>query len=191
MSFVEIWIMGDSIPFWAGRRADQRGIPNLRLPGDLTVAWKCTRGLQWSEFHHNIQRELLFCSSQPQVILLHLGGNDLNKASLCKIRKMIRREVKFLYSVFPNTTIVWCDILQRRVWRGLGDNINVAMERKRRRVNGFGRSAVTSKPNGRYITIDIDYLTEGFFRSDGVHLSDVGLDMLLDGIRECLLTETK
>lgn len=164
---------------------------NLWLPKNLTVGWKCVRGLKWSDFHHCIQRELLFCTAKPKVIIIHLGGNDLNIASLFKLRRMINREIDFLYSVFPDTTIVWCDIIQRRVWRGLGDKINVVMERKRRRVNGFGRRAVLSRTRGRIITIDIDYQTAGFYRPDGVHLSDVGLDMFLDGIRECLLAEVK
>jgi len=29
----EVWIMGDSIPYWAGQRAELQGMPDLNLPG--------------------------------------------------------------------------------------------------------------------------------------------------------------
>jgi hypothetical protein len=41
---------------------------------------------------------------------------------------------------------------------------------------------------GHELKIDIDLKTPGFFRNDGVHLSDVGLAMYLDSVRECLLS---
>ena len=40
---------------------------------------------------------------------------------------------------------------------------------------------------GRVLDVDNDLKTLGFYRPEGVHLSDVGLDMYLDAIRELLL----
>ena len=43
------------------------------------------------------------------------------------------------------------------------------------------------KSGGHMLLLDVD-LTRGFFREDGLHLSDVGLDMYIDNLRELLLT---
>lgn len=182
-------MIGDSILHWAGQRAFDRGLPNLKLPENMTIGWHCVRGMKWADFHHIVQREALFNGKQPRFILLHLGGNDLESTSLYKLRRVINREIKYLRSLFSDTMIIWCDILQRRVWRGVGERINQIMERKRKRVNGFGRNVVMSSGGrGKCFSVEIDFSTAGFYRNDGVHLSDVGLDMLLFEIRELLLS---
>ncbi|KAH3840933.1 hypothetical protein DPMN_114392 [Dreissena polymorpha] len=46
---------------------------------------------------------------------------------------------------------------------------------------------MAKKINGRDlgpITVDIDNTTSGFFRVDGIHLSQVGLEMLLWSLKE-------
>lgn len=177
--------MGDSILYWAGRRAVDRRIPNLNLKNGAQIGWKAVRGMSWDDFHHVVQREMLF-SAPPKIILIHLGGNDLHRFSLFKLRRLINREIDFLFSTFPSTIVIWCDIIQRRSWRGNGQKINIVMEKKRRRVNGFGKKAIGTNSRGRSCHVDIDYATVGFYRQDGVHLSDVGLEMLLDTIQDVL-----
>ncbi|XP_045188224.2 uncharacterized protein LOC123546100 [Mercenaria mercenaria] len=181
----DVWMIGDSIIHWAGERAKQRGRENLRLPGDRTVRWLTIRGMKWQDFHHVIQRERLFCTP-PKAIVLHLGGNDLRTWSLYKLRRVINKEIKYLYECFPDTIVIWYDILQRRNWGGCYKE-NVAMEKKRRRVNYFGRKAVTARSQGRTLETQIDFATAGFYRGDGIHLSEVGLEMFLDSLRDGLI----
>ena len=38
--------------------------------------------------------------------------------------------------------------------------------------------------SGRIVKVDVDYTTPGFYRTDGVHLSLVGIEMMLDKIRD-------
>ena len=68
-----------------------------------------------------------------------------------------------------------------------GSGQNVLTEQKRHRVNRFAREQIAKYVNGSCVSFDIDYQTPGFFRPDGVHLSDIGLDMYLDSVRETLL----
>jgi len=63
---------------------------------------------------------------------------------------------------------------------------NGAIDRIRKRTNQLGHQ-VMRRTGGQVLHLDIDLKTKGFFRADRVHLSDVGLDMYLDGLRELLL----
>ncbi|XP_053388582.1 uncharacterized protein LOC123555069 [Mercenaria mercenaria] len=112
----DIWIVGDSIPFWAGERAKTTGKANLRLDG-RTIAWWGVRGLRWSGFRRTVQSQVLL-SPPPSAIVIHLGGNDLHDLSIIKIKKSIRSEIRYLREAFPDTVLIWIDILPRRIWRG-------------------------------------------------------------------------
>lgn len=58
-----------------GVKAKQTGRANFQLPGDKTIRWLTIRGMKWQDFHHIIQREILFSAVQ-RLIILHLGGKN-------------------------------------------------------------------------------------------------------------------
>ena len=165
--------------FWARARAATR---SLSLGVDnLVVGWYGFRGLKWSEFQAKIQF-LLISRPIPRVIVVHLGGNDFETSSVRTVLNRVESGLRYLRSLLPGVTVVWMDIVQRRIWR-CGNP--VAMEQCRRRVNRAGRQIATGM-GGSVISVDIDHLTPGFYRNDGVHLNPVGIEMFLDGIREFL-----
>jgi hypothetical protein len=134
-------------------------------------------------FHHVVQRERLF-RTPPEVIVVHLGGNDLLTSSLYKLRRVINKEIKkYLNECFPDAKVIWYDILQRRNWRG-DHKVNLSIEKKRRRVNAFCRKAVVGQSLSRTLSADIDYKTKRFYREEGIHLSDIGFEMFLDTLRD-------
>ncbi|XP_045207519.1 uncharacterized protein LOC123559617 [Mercenaria mercenaria] len=178
----DAWILGDSIPYWAGIRAEATGKPNLRLPGK-TIAWWAVRGLHWFSFRRTIEAAVLL-SSPPKAIIIHLGGNDLTSLSIFQIKNLINREVKYLRTAFPAATIIWINILQKRVWDG-AVNPWRTIENKRTRVNRWGRYLVRSSGKHDIVSPDIDSATN-FWRQDGVHLNNVGLEFYLDYIRDVL-----
>ncbi|XP_053401628.1 uncharacterized protein LOC128557690 [Mercenaria mercenaria] len=182
-SSADIWVLGDSIPYWAGVWAQDTNKLNLRLP-DLTIDWLGVRGLHWQSFRQQIEAKVLF-SSPPSIIFLHLGGNDLTDSTVVQIKRTMETEIEYLREAFPESIIVWIDILQRQVWRGALKGYDV-IEQKRLRINRAGRKLVRSI--GRYDVIhpDIDAETP-FFRPDGVHLNDVGLEFYLDYIKDSIL----
>ena len=57
-SDADIWVLRDSIPYWAGERARQYGSPNLSVPG-RTIDWLAGRGLRWSSLCHEIETKVL------------------------------------------------------------------------------------------------------------------------------------
>ena len=178
-------MVGDSILFWAGEYDSERQTPNLSLPSEWTLGWYTKRGMSWTQFIHNLQLRVLF-QPQPKVILIHLGGNDLCSLSLLRIFNLVRRGIGYISSAYPEAHFLWVDILQRLFWTDSYKE-DVIIERKRRRVNRFGRLIVRALPHGYSLVHDIDIRTPGFYRPDGTHLSNIGLAMYLDATRDILL----
>lgn len=142
--------------------------------------------MSWRDFRLSLQCDVLF-REPPSIIVINLGGNDLTSIPLTRLMQLIRDEIAHIRTAFPQCTLVWMDILQRVCWgEGLSNN---KIDRKRRRVNRWGSQQVKLRGPWHHIQLDeIDYLTQGFFRADGVHLSDVGLDMYLDRLRDNLIS---
>lgn len=178
-----MWILGDSIPFWAGKRARDTGKPNLRIR-DVTIDWLGVRGLGWKNFRHHIEAKVLF-SSPPSIIFIHLGGNDLTSASIVQIKRDMREDINYLREAFPDVTIIWIDILPRRVWSG-AQKTEPHIDNKRVRLNRIGRQLVSKEGKFDLIKPDIDTKT-GFFRPDGIHLNDVGLEFYMDYLRDAII----
>lgn len=159
-------------------------MPDLRLPDKLKIGWHAIGGMSWAAFEHTLQYHLLF-QPAPRMIFIHLGGNDLLNCSLFKLKRWIQAGIKYLREAVPHITILWVDILQRVDWSSTGSRqVNTAIERKRRRVNRFGRQHVMSTAGGHFLAVDIDHATRGFYRRDGTHLSAVGCDFFLDAVRD-------
>jgi lysophospholipase L1-like esterase len=131
-------VVGDSIPFWAGKRAESTGKVNLSIEGK-TIAWWGVRELRWASFRHSVQTQVLL-SSPPSVIIIHLGGNDLTSLSLINLKKIMESEVSYLHEAFPQATLIWVDILPRRVWRVA--HSNKPIEAKCKRINRLGRQII-------------------------------------------------
>ena len=131
--YTDIWVIGDSLVYWTGTTAQNRGQPNIGQSS--TIGWFGTRGMGWATFHSKVQ---YLCMSHvpPKIIFIHLGGNDLESLMLHKIRNILRAGLQYIRSVFPQVKLVWIDIIQRRIWRS---GLTKSMEKKRKRVNKFGQ----------------------------------------------------
>lgn len=180
---LDIWIVGDSIPYWVGVHARSSGRADLRIPGK-TVSWLCTRGIGWHDFRHTVEVSVLL-SRPPETVVVSLGGNDLVNFSIRQIQNLVSREVKYLRSAFPNVTIVWVDILPRREWRGEHSGWSV-IDSKRKRLNRLCRQLIRSQGKSAFVAVDIR-ADEGFYSEDGVHLNLVGKEFFLDTLREALI----
>ncbi|XP_053392571.1 uncharacterized protein LOC128555125 [Mercenaria mercenaria] len=67
----DIWVIGDSIPYWAGCTAFDIGMENFKLQ-NITAAWWCKRGMSFESFTHALQLPSIF-RHPPKVIIIHLG----------------------------------------------------------------------------------------------------------------------
>lgn len=97
----------------------------------------------------------------------------------------MRSELLYLREAFPTTIIIWVDILPRRVW-GSDPSAYKILENKRSRINRIGRQLVSSLGKFDLVKPDIDSKT-AFFRQDGIHLNEVGLEFYLDYLRDAIL----
>jgi hypothetical protein len=138
----------------------------------------------WTSLRHEIEAKVLL-SSPPSIIIIHLGGNDLISISNLQIKDVMRSELLYLREAFPTTIIIWVDILPRRVW-GSDPSAYKILENKRSRINRIGRQLVSSLGNFDLVKPDIDSKT-AFFRQDGIHLNEVGLEFYLDYLRDAIL----
>ncbi|WAR11518.1 hypothetical protein MAR_025698 [Mya arenaria] len=159
--FSDIWIVGDSIPYWGGVWARDTGKVNLRTSCEL--GWYGVRGLGWHGLRRAIETKVLF-QSPPRAVFIHLGGNDLN-------RLPGRHHSMDRYNSTPQ--VVGCERCE-------------SDRTKRTRINRLGRSIAASGGPSDAIACDIK-AGDHFFRNDGVHLNDVGIEFYLDYLRDTIL----
>lgn len=184
--------MGDSLVHWAGVRASERGRPNLNLEClNLKIHWHGQRGMVWENLSTQLQWISLHAQA-PRLIIIHLAGNDVVGNLMQKMKRIMGRDFKFLFQNFPDTIIVWSDILPRLRWKFAGqDSSLTALNKKRRRFNYLGRQLVRDQKNGRILHHDITVDCPGLYSADGCHLSDIGYDLFcnsLQGAIECFVT---
>lgn len=122
----------------------------------------------------------------PEVLLIQLGSNDLATIKGKELIELIRLEILRLRTLFPHTKLIWSEILPRRYWH-FADN-QVAVEICRKRVNNaVKRIFLSDIENGCVIRHpNIMYIEKSLFRMDGVHLSEVGIDVYLNNIKGAL-----
>lgn len=183
----DIWLIGDSLMTHLKDMAAIRGSLNLGIPGKRIV-WLGTRGMRWE--HLRAKFQLMIIQNPPPVtIIIHLGGNDLVAVKQAKLMRLIKRDIRYIASVFPSAQIIWSDILPRKSWRGVVPATTnfFQLNQKRKRINRAGHLIVPNLPLGKVTVHEID-TTPGFFKPDGEHLSLTGNAVFLNTIQEAVRT---
>lgn len=177
VSVGQTWIIGSSLVYWASHRAAScwGSCPELSVP---TTSWYGVRGMRWSQLLPKI-RTLLQDRQAPNVIILHLGGNDLMSTPLKKLTQSVKEDLSLIKQLLPHTYIIWSDIVARIHYRGARSN---AKAEKARKSLNYAVHAHIAKLSGRWISHPlIKWHASELYRFDGVHLSDKGNDLLLQG----------
>lgn len=184
-----VWILGHSYVFWGAKRAEVR--QDGRQLGfsreQVRIRWIGVRGMLWSrvlpEVHHYARLD-----RPPDVLLLHVGGNDLGLRASRELCRDIKYDLLRLRTLFPDTIVVWSDMVARASWR-----LAVSVERiNRARIKINKAVAKFFVRNGglaiRHRELEQDPWL--YLRGDGVHLNAVGIDLwflgLQDGIQRAL-----
>ncbi|XP_044124486.1 uncharacterized protein LOC122919488 [Bufo gargarizans] len=179
------WIFGHSYVYWGVLRADVRrnGRQLGFSPAELRVRWIGLRGLLWGrvlpEFHANVALDRV-----PDVVVLHVGGNDLGVRRSRDVIRDIKLDVLRLLAEFPDLIVVWSDVVARRSWRFARsvDRINKARAKLNKEVGRFVR-----RQGGLVVRHqELEAASAQFLRADGVHLNELGIDMWALGIQEGL-----
>nr|XP_033818511.1 uncharacterized protein LOC117368875 [Geotrypetes seraphini] len=176
---------GGVIPFglWAIRSFIGPVNEQLSAQGDVILAWVIaeSRVSWWGQRDMRWRHLLSFladqrgCTRHPDIILLHLGGNDFDNMSGRQLINMIKDDLRVVFQWFPRARVVWSDVVPRprclasRRWtRGLG--------KFNRQVGKW----VVEFGGGQILHDWVDVTCAGLYHRDRVHLSDVGWDLLLD-----------
>ncbi|XP_029472989.1 uncharacterized protein LOC115099458 [Rhinatrema bivittatum] len=177
-----VWVVGHSFIHWAANRAQHRpyGL-NLELDErSWKIVWLSHRGMKWDNLLSLVEQS----ASQlelPKIVLIHLGGNDVGVGSCKDLIIKIKKDFGTLMNAMPETHWGWSDIivrfkfLQSHLWcRGV------------KKLNSqVGKWVVRQR--GFWVRHEWAWeVIPGYFRSDGVHLSDIGIDLFNTTIQEGL-----
>ncbi|KAM8977597.1 uncharacterized protein RCH25_047235 [Pelodytes ibericus] len=184
-SVCKVWLLGHSYVYWARRRAAVRP-SGERLgisPRQAEVRWFGKRGMRWVQLLPEIV-ELSRILGSPDILVIHLGGNDLGTIPVLGLGDAIKNDLARLRVLFPDVCIVWSEVVPRNYWRCAQNQR--ALERSRIKLNkrvskfvwGMGGIAVRHRIFERNAA--------NFFRSDGVHLTEVGLDLFNLALQEAV-----
>lgn len=178
-----VWILGHSYVFWGAKRADVR--PNgrqLRIPRqEALIRWIGVPGMQWNRVLGEVYR-FSRLDRPPDVLLWHVGGNDMGARSMRDLIRDIKCDFLRLRAAYPKMVLVWSDMVGRLSWRWAWSDKKV--DRARIKVNKEV-SRFFVKNGGlavRHRELEVD--TWRYLRSDGVHLNEVGTDLWSLGLQE-------
>ncbi|MCJ8730815.1 hypothetical protein PDJAM_G00188660 [Pangasius djambal] len=171
-----VWICGHSLVFWAEKRATSPEI-GMQLgmdPNSVRIWWKGVQGMTWQQLLPQLL-QLKDNWPKPDVILMHLGGNDIGKMTPETFVLAVKKDLVSLKSIFPQCHLVWSDILPRKSWRHSNDS--TAVNNMRQAINKTIRGIMVEL-GGSSLTHDniMPRLDFGLYRPDGVHLSGKGID---------------
>lgn len=184
-----VWIFGHSYVYWGARRADVRKDGRLLgLAGEEgTVRWIGFPGMLWSRVVPEMHK-FAGLDRPPDVVVLHVGGNDLGVRCARELIRDIKFDLLRLQSSFPDTIFVWSDMVARTAWR-LARSV-AGLNRARVKVNKAVAKFFVRNGGLAVRHRELEEETWRFLRSDGVHLNAIGIDLwqlgLQDGVQRAV-----
>ena len=150
---------------------------------DAEIQWHGIGGLTVNGMGQYID-SLIARQGRPDILIIHCGGNDIGTVSIRKLRVKFNMFIKYLFDVFPDTLIVWSQILPRLYWRHMLSSI--AAEQTRQRLNNYVSARVLQQ-GGAFIKYpELQKYSCKLYEVDGVHLSRVGYGIFISTIQGAL-----
>ncbi|KAJ7324885.1 hypothetical protein JRQ81_017905 [Phrynocephalus forsythii] len=185
-SRARVVFLGHSYVYWAEKFARRSGWgPNLGLGNSAVVDWRGKRGMRWREF-----RGAAWAAAQgqpPDILLVHLGGNDLTAQTGKSLILEILRDFAAWKALFPASRIVWSTLIPRQTWQA--DCDPQKLNRSRRGVNQEVCRAVSREFGAVVGHPEFGVRRTELYRPNGVHLSDAGMELFLRDIQRGLAAE--
>lgn len=108
---VRVLICSHSIVSWARKRALRCNLGSQLGPGEQAcINWVGKRGMCWGQ----LLPALLECVKThppPQLVVVHLGENDLGKWTTISLRLHTRRDLARLVQWLPGIRTIWSSLL--------------------------------------------------------------------------------
>ncbi|CAC5399581.1 Neurotrypsin,Scavenger receptor cysteine-rich type 1 protein M130,Deleted in malignant brain tumors 1 protein,Scavenger receptor cysteine-rich domain-containing group B protein,Soluble scavenger receptor cysteine-rich domain-containing protein SSC5D [Mytilus coruscus] len=175
---VNVWIVGSSIvkhAFVAAR--DRPGGVNLDLGRLNASLWWQGKGGMIVKHVKSQLRTMKKYEDPPHFLILHVAGNDIGSSRVGFLRNEIQNVIRWIMKEFPNSKLVWSQILTRLKWRHSDDR--KAMDLCRYRINN-SIAAFIINCAGYYIKYPDIRADQKFFQPDGVHLSPLRNELWLN-----------
>ncbi|KAJ7300342.1 hypothetical protein JRQ81_000022 [Phrynocephalus forsythii] len=112
----------------------------------MRTEWLGTRGMLWDHLLPVVWKHAKH-HGHPDALLIQLGKNDLTERKGIDLILGMKATLEFLHESFPDMTIMWSDLLQRRSWRGAASQRGV--EKARRKVTSTIGNLVRQWGGGR------------------------------------------
>ncbi|XP_029460815.1 uncharacterized protein LOC115093300 [Rhinatrema bivittatum] len=179
------WILGHSYIHRAQRRALKRPYgENLELnKKGWNLAWFSKRGMTWEELLPFLYERIDMWGA-PDMLLIHLGGNDVGYKTCRELLTCMKKDISQLWIRWPKMRIGWSDIIIRLrnreelIWR-------IGIKKLNRQMGKW-----MGWQGGFWVRHQWSWMEEaGLFAGDGVHLSEIGMDMFNNAIQEGLEKE--
>lgn len=173
----QVWICGHSYVLWAEKRALSRSFgPQLGIRvEDAKLHWIGKSGMMWDQLIPMLlhaRRHL----PDPEILVIHLGGNDLGTTKLMNLIIRIKKDLGFIRHVFKNVILVWSTIVPRKAWWNQDEACKLVDE-NRKKVNS--QISNFMKSIGGFVIRHDSLVPEspGLFHLNGVLLSESGTDV--------------
>ena len=156
---------------------EQISARNVQLEGGGRVTYHGLDGLKVDGLRAAIINHI-GKGKAPSTIIVHIGMNDFFRTTSSATRFRINETLSDIRTLFPETRIIWSDILPRYFYKeedkpGAGKRVNFSL-------NHFAHSMCRRIPNMRHIRHRNIKANDGsLFAWDSVYLSDKGRDLLL------------
>ncbi|XP_075448420.1 paraspeckle component 1 isoform X1 [Ascaphus truei] len=171
-----VWICGHSLVQMAHERAITREYgEHLGLgPQRVQISWFFRRDMVWDQLLPTLM-QLAREIGKPEVLLIHLGGNDVGGIRGIDLINKMKADLSFVKDVFKETIVVWSEILPRTAWN---DTENYkAIDKLRRKINKCISDYMESVGSLSITYVECEKTCPGFSSSDGVNLSKRALDL--------------
>lgn len=135
--------------------------------------------MKWDGFYNLMSQRPTTVA--PSAIIFHLGGNDLTVRKGKSLIQQILLDLGTIRERFPETRLIWSNIIPRVSWRAQCDPRPIDCARR-----GVNREVGRPMRKGLGTIIEHPQLRMEWpelYRLDGVHLSEVGLNLFLEDIQ--------
>lgn len=169
--------------YWAEQRSRYKNNPNLGLDElKVDIKWCGIRGARWESLVPELNNKTQELPS-PEVLIVHLGSNDITSIDTDELIKNMKNGFQKIDEMFPEASIMFSELVSRRKWRGIPVQEG---ERRRRLVNQTMSEYVWN--HGGFVISNSNITNDmlELYREDGVHLSALGDDILLENFTEAL-----
>ncbi|KAJ8301056.1 hypothetical protein KUTeg_022575 [Tegillarca granosa] len=166
--FVDVWISGSSIIYWACRMANRLLSRHLRLKHlGVHISWFGKRGMIWEGVLLTVSHKLTYLPP-PKVLILHVGANNIRSTNTGNIYPPARNlDDRLLFHLVRS-------YVSPKLARSHSSRLSVVV------VNYFVKALLRLDPRGRNLAVDASWEVQGQNFSSNKKATQTQLDTTMD-----------